>query len=118
MPFANLSEQAEDDLAEIWAYIAMDNISAADRTIAKSAPPANPFPNSRDLDRSVRNCFAACEVSQLETTSSSTAPRAMGLMLPESSMANETSKEYFESESKTHTAPQTFGRLALPLSHS
>jgi toxin ParE1/3/4 len=35
MPHASLSEQAEDDLAEIWAFIAIDNVRAAEKTIAK-----------------------------------------------------------------------------------
>jgi len=35
MPYAELSEDAEDDLAEIWAYIALDNVRAADKTVQK-----------------------------------------------------------------------------------
>jgi len=35
MPYASLSEQAEDDLAEIWAFIAIDNVRAAEQTVAK-----------------------------------------------------------------------------------
>src|SRR2546426_12044880 len=35
MPHASLCEQAEDDLAEIWAFIAIDNDRAAEKTVAK-----------------------------------------------------------------------------------
>jgi toxin ParE1/3/4 len=35
MPYASLTEQAEDDLAEIWAYIAVDSARFADQTVAK-----------------------------------------------------------------------------------
>ena len=35
MPFANISDEAEEDLAEIWAYIALDNSRAADKFIEK-----------------------------------------------------------------------------------
>ena len=35
MPYANLSEEAENDLAEIWAFIAFDNSRTADQTIIK-----------------------------------------------------------------------------------
>jgi toxin ParE1/3/4 len=35
MPSANLSDDAEDDLSDIWTYIALDNPRAADSFVAK-----------------------------------------------------------------------------------
>lgn len=34
MPYAEISEQAEDDLSDIWAYVALDNTAAADKLIS------------------------------------------------------------------------------------
>jgi plasmid stabilization system protein ParE len=77
MPVIKVSAAAEEDLKEIWAYVAENNLEAAGRLIKEITRRFAILRDHPHMGESNISCWSICEVSWSKTTSSSISrPRA------------------------------------------